>query len=205
MPANEQTWRQAKWLHVVFGVSALAMLGATIWMLADDHNRQWKQYQRKFRALDRRFTEARLDGERNSDYERREIALEEQLTAERSAVPDKTLLDEFGELVLDRNPNYAWAAVEATYEGLAEEPTAARRTSLLDMLRNIILATSAEEENASRNMKFERAKLDVVRSVYEIAIGNSAPAAELARMQGDVDEKKASVKEFTAAFQEVQR
>ena len=203
MPANEQTWRQAKWLHVLFGVSALAMLGATIWMLAEDHNRQWKQYQRDFRTLDRRMTEARLDSERNSDYERRAAELEEQLAAEESSVPDKALLDEFGELVTDRNPNYDWASVESSYESLAEEPSPARRSALLDQLRNIILSTSAEEENASRKMKFARAELDVVRSKYEIAIGEGASATQLGQMQRDVDEWKNDVSEFTAAYQEV--
>ena len=52
MPATEQTWRDSKLLHVIFGISSLAMLMATIWMLADDHNREWKQYQREFREVE---------------------------------------------------------------------------------------------------------------------------------------------------------
>ena len=48
MPATEQTWRNSKLLHVVFGISGLAMLITTIWMLAADHRREWKDYQRKF-------------------------------------------------------------------------------------------------------------------------------------------------------------
>ncbi len=69
MPANEQTWHQSKLLHVIFGVSSLAMLASTIWMLAADHNREWKKYQRNFRALDGKITEARIDAEQTSDYE----------------------------------------------------------------------------------------------------------------------------------------
>ena len=55
MPATEQTWRDSKLMHVVFGISALAMLVTTVWMLAADHRREWKDYQRKFqrrRSLD---------------------------------------------------------------------------------------------------------------------------------------------------------
>ena len=39
MPATEQTWRVSKLMHLIFGISALAMLITTIWMLAADHRR----------------------------------------------------------------------------------------------------------------------------------------------------------------------
>ena len=32
-------------MHVIFGISALVMLAGTIWMLAKDHNRQWRKWQ----------------------------------------------------------------------------------------------------------------------------------------------------------------
>ena len=43
MPATEKTWRDQARMHVIFGISALVMLGGTIWMLAKDHNREWRQ------------------------------------------------------------------------------------------------------------------------------------------------------------------
>ncbi len=45
MPATEQTWYNQKVLHVVFAVSALVMALATFWMMAKDHNREWKSWQ----------------------------------------------------------------------------------------------------------------------------------------------------------------
>ena len=36
MPATEQTWRDLKMLHVVFGVTAIVLLISTIAMLAAD-------------------------------------------------------------------------------------------------------------------------------------------------------------------------
>ena len=48
MPATEQTWRGTKWMHLVFGFTVLAMLLVTLWMFADDHNREWKNYQQTF-------------------------------------------------------------------------------------------------------------------------------------------------------------
>ncbi len=40
-------------MHVLFGISALIMLAGTLWMLAKDHNREWRQWQ-----LDDRSREA---------------------------------------------------------------------------------------------------------------------------------------------------
>ena len=32
-------------MHIVFGASALVMMIATLWLLAKDHNREWKDVQ----------------------------------------------------------------------------------------------------------------------------------------------------------------
>src|SRR4029079_14415147 len=60
MPATEKTWRDQAKMHVLFGISALVMLGGTIWMLAKDHNREWRQWQLDDRARERWTIEAQL-------------------------------------------------------------------------------------------------------------------------------------------------
>ena len=45
MPATEKTWRDQMGMHVIFGVSSLVMLVATVWMLAKDHLREWRGYE----------------------------------------------------------------------------------------------------------------------------------------------------------------
>ncbi len=37
---------------MVFAVSSVVLLLTTLWMMADDHNRPWKDYQRTFNQLD---------------------------------------------------------------------------------------------------------------------------------------------------------
>ena len=59
MPATEQTWRNLKTLHVVFGVSALAVLLISVWMLASDHNREAKKLQKQFANIETKFLEWR--------------------------------------------------------------------------------------------------------------------------------------------------
>ena len=51
MPATEQTLRDQKRLHVVFGISSVILILSTVWMFKEDHDRQWKQYQSKARDI----------------------------------------------------------------------------------------------------------------------------------------------------------
>lgn len=48
MPASEDFYHNQKKLHLIFFASSLALLVATVWMLAADHLRPWKVYQREF-------------------------------------------------------------------------------------------------------------------------------------------------------------
>lgn len=46
MPASDKYWRPLKKMHVVFAISALALLGVTLLMMSSDHDREWKDVQR---------------------------------------------------------------------------------------------------------------------------------------------------------------
>ena len=61
MPATEQTWRNQKVMHIIFGVSTLVMTVATLWLLAKDHNREWKDWQLANRNKEAWMIEARHD------------------------------------------------------------------------------------------------------------------------------------------------
>ena len=76
MPATEQTWRDIKWMHVLFGVSGVAMLATTIWMLAADHNREWKPVQRKFREIETWYTQAKINDSDSAEYVQKKADLE---------------------------------------------------------------------------------------------------------------------------------
>ncbi len=69
MPASEKTWRDMKLMHVVFAISSVAMLIGTLWMLVQDHNREWKQYQYAYYdQIEPWSTRARLAEQRNQQY-----------------------------------------------------------------------------------------------------------------------------------------
>ncbi|MAT69455.1 MAG: hypothetical protein CMJ58_08000 [Planctomycetaceae bacterium] len=75
MPASEQTWYNQKLLHIVFAVSAVLMAVATIWLVAKDQNREWKDIQLDDRQKDAWMLQARHDfledqySEKTSEYE----------------------------------------------------------------------------------------------------------------------------------------
>jgi cbb3-type cytochrome oxidase cytochrome c subunit len=48
-------------LNVLFGVSAIALFFATIWMVWDDYSREWKGYQRQFFQLERETTARQIE------------------------------------------------------------------------------------------------------------------------------------------------
>src|SRR3954471_20231707 len=85
MPATESTWRNLRLMHVVFGVASVAMLVTTVWMLAADHSRTWKQYQRQYRDIETWTANARIDEQETADYDTTKAKLHEDLLAVQGA------------------------------------------------------------------------------------------------------------------------
>ena len=49
MRTSTETFYNIRRLHAIFASASLAMLAVTVWMVAADHRREWKRYQRAFR------------------------------------------------------------------------------------------------------------------------------------------------------------
>ncbi len=94
MPATEQTWRESKLMHVVFGISSLAMLVTTIWMLAADHRREWKDYQRKFQDIETWTAQARINQQESAAYETDLKEARDAWEAARRAVPQRRMIEQ---------------------------------------------------------------------------------------------------------------
>jgi len=95
MPATEQTWRNLKTLHVVFGISALAVLLISVWMLASDHNREAKHLQKQFANIETKFLEWRKNEQETTEYTAKKADLEEKYRAALSTVPPRSEIDGF--------------------------------------------------------------------------------------------------------------
>src|SRR5262245_33630683 len=99
MPATEKTWRDQAKMHVIFGISALVMLGGTIWMMAKDHNREWRKWQLDDRSRERWTTAAQVAQSKAESEAELEQLRKDLVTAQSSKV-DAPLVEEFKRLVV---------------------------------------------------------------------------------------------------------
>jgi len=201
MRASDETFYNIKRLHVVFAVSSLALLAVTVWMVAADHFRQWKVYQRTY--LDRVepwLTEARIREQRTADFAAREEQLARALDEAHAAVPARGLIERFCEQVrrdaaergAEVGPNVA--GIESAYEALVVEPGPPARRLLLARLDELVAAAKLRQENVGRRLQFRRARFDEARTSYEVGVGEGLSQAELEKLQRRVDEVKQEVK-----------
>ena len=201
MPATEQTWRNQKWMHVFFGIAGLAMLGTTVWMLAADHQREWKDYQRDFRKVEAWTTQARLDAEKSVQYEQQREELVQAVAQAESQAPSPELIENFRQRVKQHDEQMDTSAIEQLNEQMQATPTADTRTQLLTVLEGHVAGAKFVEDDLSRQLKFRRADLDVARSDYDLAVGEGKPVERLAELQAEFNTVKQDVDELTSQLQ----
>ena len=114
MPANENTWRNMPSMHMVFGLTSLAMLLATIWMLTSDHNREWKTYHNEFRRMEQISFAWRADEQQTQKYEQELASLRAELAAAQTATPSETVVDNFLDVLIAETLFQQTATVSAT-------------------------------------------------------------------------------------------
>ncbi|MCA9248221.1 MAG: c-type cytochrome, partial [Planctomycetales bacterium] len=107
MPATEQTWRNQKTLHVVFGLSSLAMLIATIWMFAKDHAREWKDYQATQLRIDQFFLTGRMSEAQTAKFHQQVGQAQQALVEAQGRAFDSGKLAEFKQLASETHADVA--------------------------------------------------------------------------------------------------
>lgn len=206
MPATEQTWRDLKVLHVVFGVSAIALLVATVAMLVADHNRPWKKYQREFREIETWTASARLAEEESRDFTQTSKELEAALAETRRADLDPTTTNAFLNLAAEvaedaEAADLARADLEQLSSTTDPDQRFARRGDLLQRLRDIVDRCAYREDQAAGRLKLLKAEFDKARADFELAVAEEAPQRKLDELQALADGATARVNEATLAVQ----
>ncbi len=85
-------------MHVIFGITALVMLAGTIWLVAKDHGREWREWQLNNRSLERWTIEAQFkQAEADSSAELKR--LNEELEAAQSSPVTAEEVAQFKKLV----------------------------------------------------------------------------------------------------------
>ena len=102
MPATEKTWRDNRTMHVIFALSSVLLLAATVWMLVADHfGRDWKGITDRTIGLDTWMQKHRRIELLTRDYFEKQQELEERLSEIRATPPDKNQLDKFVKIAKD--------------------------------------------------------------------------------------------------------
>jgi cytochrome c2 len=195
MPATESTWRDLKMMHVVFGVSSVAMLATTIWMMAADHDRPWKSYQRQFQAVETWTAQSRIDEQAGDDYRRKlqelETALAEALREPLDENGLTSLVTEANRVDSDqaqlRRLEDALADYRASLQARGNEMLEAR-DDLMAAMRELIARRRFREDNLTSEVKVARAQLDKSRADYDLAVGTNASEDELNRLKAHFDD-----------------
>ncbi len=219
MPATEQTWYNQKLLHVIFGATGVLMLLCTLWMLAADHNREWKVVQRQFRNLESYTAASRLSGEESAEYYLRQRQLKAQVEEAQSEAPPRELIDEFKRVANQEAHNgYNVDRIDNAYEQLVQahrtlhpessdgqsdgDATLSEddrkelidlRRDLLSALQDVLSKARQDEDNKQRNLKFKRAELDGRRSEYDIAVANGIDEVRQRELEERVQETESEV------------
>lgn len=185
-------------MHVVFAATSVGMLLATVWMLADDHNRPWKQYQREFQYdIETWVAQARLDEQASEEFLQERARLQRHLEEARRQPIDLALVQQFVDEARRGAPEEQEAADEIDDQAQAlesadsTESRAERRAELLDEMRDLIARSRFRENNLTTEVKIVRAELDKARADYDLAVGNARPEEELNRLKQTFDEIQA--------------
>ena len=86
MPATEEYARSLPGLHRVFAASSVALLLATVWMMAADHDDEWRVYQKRFQSLVAERLKAKEAVINTPEFQQKSKELETQLAESRKGL-----------------------------------------------------------------------------------------------------------------------
>ena len=204
-------------MHTIFAVSAVLMLLATVWMMGDDNDRPWKDYQRKFNNLDLWTTQSRIDEQSSLDYTKTSHDLEtavhdaqavftkaDEKAADEFTRLDRQFSDELGRLVKDAHRDFDVVrdpATDVKIQNLAKQTAEAKtpddirrkRAELLDTMNDVITRFAFREDHFTQETKDKKAVLSSVQSQFDLAVGQNPPGQTPKDRQEELKRRQAAV------------
>ncbi len=209
-------------MHVIFGVSALVMLASTIWMLAKDHNREWRKWQLADRAKENWTIAAHLaqaEADTTADLDR----LRNELHAARGTQVDAALVERFKELVANEDERLAeeeisekpadFGPLDAALQDLQQaeagsEDARKARKRLLNEMNGFVREAKRRENSLLTRKKFKAAEQTAAVSERGIAIGEGRPTDKIAsrieehaELIVELDAQLAGAKDYRVALE----
>ncbi len=186
MPATEEFWRSPRRMHVVFAVSCLVFMFATIWMLVVDYDDEWRVYQREFTQKDAESAKKREQEIADIDYIEKQKALESQVVAaevelkknrdELDAIAAEISKAETEETRLNRAVKFKRAErdkARADYDlAVRDEKPKEERDKLkenFDQIQVVVLAMERELQGVMNDLAINRVKMAKLTQVRDDA------------------------------------
>lgn len=210
MPATEQTWRDSKLLHVVFGISSLAMLLTTIWVLAADHNREFKRWKRKFRDVETWTIQSRINAQDSDEFESALGKLERAVAKTQRAPLHPELLTQFLSLAKPKatENKYKLEPIESARAALKGgkgssqgDGAAERRAGVVSAMQQVIKRAKFVEDSQLALLKFRKADLSAKLGDQGIAVDNDDVDLQV-KIQAEIDAIQKDVQQLTLETQE---
>ncbi|MCH2128997.1 MAG: c-type cytochrome [Pirellulaceae bacterium] len=224
MPATEDTLRNQRLMHAIFGASSMILLFATIWMFAADHSREWKGYQRKGRQVGRQLMDWEAFQFQTDGVVKRVNEFEEHLAAVRLQSIDNELFHSFRQQVDDYTKKsnaalrqidvadaegYDFAEIDQLFASMQEsiaagddEKIPALRDDFVGALQQVVDLAKAKEKEFLRQRKFVNADYDAAKASVGIGVRDDLGAAKMQELQEAVNEQLARVQEKTFVYEE---
>ena len=214
-------------MHIIFGVSALVMMISTLWMLAKDHNREWKRWQLADRKKEARTFQARRD-QLADQFGTRMETYNEELRALQSKPMDPSLLDQFQQTVDEEAarlslPKSSFSALDAAFAAfqsaaqevqavagagnseaeqatdltVAQEQAIQARRKLIAEFTKFIDEAQRRETQLVERRKFVAADRTAAVSALGLQIGGGASDSEVAATQEKIQGYTDRIAELT--------
>jgi mono/diheme cytochrome c family protein len=179
MAATDQTYRNQRWLDIVFGVSCVLMLVSVVWMFWQDYGREFKVEQRDFRDVESAVAERQMLKLVPDQNQMKEIEEQERILAfvrgQRDEAAEK-LSDDLKKALTIRTKKQADAqAVKADYDSVvslyniaveerdAEDPSSSRYKTLSERAA----ATKQELDKLKAKLNAANEELEAANQAYE--------------------------------------
>jgi mono/diheme cytochrome c family protein/predicted nucleic acid-binding Zn-ribbon protein len=177
-------------LNVVFAVSSVLLFVSVVWMVWDDYDREWKNYQRRFVQLEMQVTEARIeqagraiDRRALEALEARRAGAEEQVRANESTIADlRRQIDRLNARLYAVSQRFQFAKATYDVDRYAYEVRLKRNPALRETEGRAILARAA----ALEELQVEEEQLTAERDALQEELGKYT--GELAELDGEIDE-----------------
>ena len=218
MPANDQFWRPLGTMHKVFAASAVLLLVCTLWMMAKDHDDEWREYQSvadelKAAQLNEQLSEIQTDA-----YVNRQQELETQRkAAEESLVEKSSEIDGLQLKVTDLQGQVDLLARQTKFKGAERDVARAnydiavrdlKPEAELQALKQAFDDMQSEYDSMSAELDVRTAELNQAKDQLAAATSDlDATNNELKKLQADADlvEKTLTSIEPDSGFQQFKR